>query len=195
MSGFPTNQGLLGATPFVYHVSDHVYVDLMQDLSLSETLIAKEAMEKVMAQTGRSIQNYNANNCRFVDNGFVDAVNSKSQKPTFCEVGAHHQNGKILNKNKVLTTGVQKLLFHGIKMWPQMIDDMSWPFAIKYVAKRLNSLKLDILGRTPESILHGVEVQEIPVNYYHILFFSTYVLYVRLQSDGGAGPPKLELRL
>ena len=48
MSGFITNQSLWVATTFVDHVSDYVYVHLMQDLSLAETLLSKEAMEKVM---------------------------------------------------------------------------------------------------------------------------------------------------
>ena len=46
ISGFLTKHGLWGATKFVDHVSDFVYVHLMQDLSLAETLLAKEAMEK-----------------------------------------------------------------------------------------------------------------------------------------------------
>ena len=50
ISGFLTNQRLWGATTFVDHVSDSVYVHLMRDLSLTETFLAKSAMEKVMAQ-------------------------------------------------------------------------------------------------------------------------------------------------
>ena len=86
----------------------------MRDLSLAETLLAKEAMEKVMAQAGLTIKHYHANNGRFADNGFVDAVNTKSQKLNFCGVGAHHQNGIIENKNKTLTTGARTILLHGI---------------------------------------------------------------------------------
>ena len=92
-----------------------------------------------MAQAGRTVTHYHADNGRFADNGFVDAVNTKSQKLNFCGVGAHHQNGIIENKNKILTTGARTLLLHGIRMWPQMIDDMFWPFAMKAVSERLNS--------------------------------------------------------
>ena len=77
-------------------------------------------------------------------------------------------------------------------MWPQMIDDMFCPFAMKDVAERLKSLQIDTLGQTPESIWHGIEVQEIPVKLYHTLFCLTYALNARLQSAGGAGPPKWE---
>ena len=56
MSGFLTNQRLWGATTFVDHLSNYVYVRLMRDLSLTKTLLEKYAMDKVMAQTGRTVK-------------------------------------------------------------------------------------------------------------------------------------------
>ena len=41
ISGFLTSQHFWGCTNFVDHVSDYVYVNLMRDLSLSETLLTK----------------------------------------------------------------------------------------------------------------------------------------------------------
>ena len=130
----------------------------MRDLSLTKTLIAKSAMEKVMAYAGRTIKHYHKNNGRFSDNGFIDAVNGKDQKITFCGVDAHHQNVIMENKIRILTTGGRKLLLHSRRMWPNMIDEMFWSFAIKAVAERLNSLQLDLTRETPESILHGIEI-------------------------------------
>ena len=72
----------------------------MIDLSLTKKLLAKSSMEKVMAQDGRTVEHYHAENGRFSDNGFIDAVNGKDQKITFCGVGAHHQIGIIENKIK-----------------------------------------------------------------------------------------------
>ena len=149
MSVFLTNQRLWGATTFVDHVSDYVYVHLMGYLSLTETFLAKSAMDKVMSQDGRTVNHYHAKNGRFDDNGFIDAVNGKYQKITFCGVGAHHQNGIIENNNKILTTGGHTLLIHGRYMWPNMIDEMFWPFSIKDFAERLNSLQVDFTGQTP----------------------------------------------
>ena len=80
MSGLLTSKRLWGATTFVDHVSDYVYVHLMRDLGLDETLLAKEAMEKVMTQAGRNVKHYDADNGRFANNGFIDAINSKDQK-------------------------------------------------------------------------------------------------------------------
>ena len=45
MSGFLTNLRIMGATVFVDHFSDHVFVYLMKNHTLEETLLAKEAYE------------------------------------------------------------------------------------------------------------------------------------------------------
>ena len=74
---FLTSQSLWVCTKFIYHVSDFVYVHLMRDLSLVETLLVKAAMEKVMAKAVQSVNRYHAKNCRFADNGFADDINSK----------------------------------------------------------------------------------------------------------------------
>ena len=60
-----------------------------------------------------------------------------------------------------MTTGARTLLLHGMRMWPQMIDEMFWPFSMKAIAERLNILKIYHKGRTPESILHGVNLEDI----------------------------------
>ena len=98
-----------------------MYVHIIQYLTLDETLLAKEAMEKLMAQAGRNVKHYHADNGRFADNGFIDAINTKDQKITFCGVGAHLKNGIIENKNKMLTLGARTLLLYGMRMWPTMI--------------------------------------------------------------------------
>ena len=100
MSGFLTNKRLWGATTFVDHVSDHVYVNLMRDLSLDETILAKEAMEEGMAQAGRYIKYYHADNGRFSDNGFINAIDTKYQKITFCGLGAHHKTALLKTRTK-----------------------------------------------------------------------------------------------
>ena len=72
----------------------------MRDLSLSETLISKAAMYKIMSQAVQPIDHYHSNNSRFSYNGFIDTINEKDQKLTLWGVGAHQQNGIIENKRK-----------------------------------------------------------------------------------------------
>ena len=87
-----------------------------------------------MAQAGRYVKHYHADNGRFADNGFIDDINTKDQKIIFCGVGAHHQNGIIENRNKMLTLGARTLLLQGMRMWPTMIDSIFWLFTMKSVA-------------------------------------------------------------
>ncbi|KAL7519519.1 hypothetical protein ACHAWF_000247, partial [Thalassiosira exigua] len=141
MSGFLTHKRIWGCTTFVDHVSNYVYVHFMRGFTLEETLLAKAAWEKLLAQADRKVKHYHADNGRFHDKGFLDAINNKDQKITFCGVGAHHQNGIVENRNNILTQGARTLLLHGMKMCPQMVDSMFWPFAFKAMAERLNSLQ------------------------------------------------------
>ena len=108
MSAFLTNQRLWGVTTFVDHVSDFFYVHLTRDLSLLETLLANAAMEKTLAQAGRTVKHYHANNGRFADNCFVEPINSKDQNIIFCGVGAHNQNNTVENKDKLLMNGAPR---------------------------------------------------------------------------------------
>ncbi len=65
-----TGQGINGATVIVDHYSDHVYVYLMQDLTLEETLLAKHAYERFLSSIGVTAKAYHADNRRFADQGF-----------------------------------------------------------------------------------------------------------------------------
>ena len=78
MSGFLTSKRIWGCTTRVYRVSDYLYVHLMKELTLDETLLAKEALEKLVAHNGRIITHQHADNGCFADNGFIDAVNANN---------------------------------------------------------------------------------------------------------------------
>ena len=65
-----TNLRVMAATIFVDHFSDHVYVYLMKDLMLSETLLAKHAYERFLASLGIESKAYHADNGHFHRQGF-----------------------------------------------------------------------------------------------------------------------------
>eukprot|EP00986_Skeletonema_menzelii_P004558 scaffold1561_cov129-Skeletonema_menzelii.AAC.11 len=194
MAGELTSSRIWGATVFVDHVTDYVYCHLMSALSLEETLLAKLAYEKLLAQMGHKAKHFRADNGRFADKGFMKSIEDADQTITFCGVGHHGQNGIVEHKNKMLTLGARTLLLHGIRMWPQMIDSMFWPFALKAYAEQMNCLRVDEDGQTPESKMTGIPTTDLPVANYHTLFCPVYVLDSRLQSAGGLGPPKWEPR-
>ena len=106
MSGFPTSDHIWCTTNFCDHASDFVYVHLMRNFTLDETLLAKRAYEKILKQADCTTKHYIADNGRFSNKGFHKDIGNKGQEIIFCGVGAHHQNGIIKNHNKQLTLGV-----------------------------------------------------------------------------------------
>ena len=143
----------------------------------------------MLAQAGRKVRHYHADNGLFAHNGFLDSINQKDQKIIFCAVLAHHQNLIVENKNKMLTLTGRTLLLIGIRHWPEIIDSMFWPFAMKAAAERHNTLSINAQNETPSYLLHDVKVKSIPVKSFHTLFCSVYILDARARSDGGTGPP------
>eukprot|EP00957_Ditylum_brightwellii_P141784 10802997-Ditylum_brightwellii.AAC.1 len=91
-----TNRRIVGATIFVDHFSDFIYVHLMTSLSREETLAAKRGYEHVANKHGVTVQEL-----------------------MFCGVGAHHQNGISENRIKLLTLGGHTLLLHAKCHWPE----------------------------------------------------------------------------
>jgi hypothetical protein len=159
-----------------------------------KTLLAKLAFEKSFAKADCSVKHYQADNGQFSDKVFLAACNNLNQTIEFCGVGTHHQNGIVENRNKQLTQTARVLLLHGMRMWPQMVDQMLWPFAIKAAAERMNSLHIDTDGHTPESKFYGVNIENIPVKTFHTMFCPCCILDSRLHNADSIGPPKREQR-
>ena len=65
---------------------------------------------------------------------------------TFCGVGAHHQNAIVERKIKELTLRARTMLLHAHRYWPEYINTMLLPFALKCAAEQLNTLTVDDNG-------------------------------------------------
>ena len=143
-----------------------------------------------MARAGHPVKAYHADNGCFKEDAFLASCNEKDQSFTLCGVGDYHQNGIIKNRNKYLTLTACTLLLHAMRMWPGMTDTMFWPFALIAAADCLNTLHLNPDRLTPESRLHGVELEELPVKSFHTLFYPVYILDHSLHDADSLGPPK-----
>jgi hypothetical protein len=133
-AGFLTNLRLWGATIFVDHFLDFVFVALMHDLTLNETLLVKTSFKRNVSDGGVTINSYRADNGCFADVGFQQAIKDANQTITFCAVGAHHQNGIVKQRVKELTLISHMLLLHTKRHWPDYVMTMMWPFALKEAA-------------------------------------------------------------
>jgi hypothetical protein len=65
MAGFLTSKQIWGCTTFIDHVSNYIYVHLMKDFTIMETLLAKLAFKKLCARADCSVKHYQADNGQF----------------------------------------------------------------------------------------------------------------------------------
>ncbi len=131
LKGKLTLQQYQAATVFVNHYSRLRYMHLMQSLTSEETYVAKRAFEKFAKQHGVSILHYHAENCRFVDNMFINACGQQRQQLTFCGVNAHFKNGIAKQSIRDLTESARKQLLHAKQNWPAAVHLSLWPYALQ----------------------------------------------------------------
>jgi hypothetical protein len=66
---------------------------LQKTTNADETIDAKEQFERYARLYGMAVRHYPADNGRFADNKFREAVAKEGQSLTFCGVNAYFQNG------------------------------------------------------------------------------------------------------
>jgi hypothetical protein len=102
---------------------------------------AKEEFERYAASHGVTVRHYHADNGRFADNKFRQAVASRGQTLSFCGVNAHFQNGIAERRIRELQEHARTMLIHANKRWPSAITTNLWPYAVR--------MANDILNATP----------------------------------------------
>jgi hypothetical protein len=173
------------ATMFIDHFSRYKYVHLQTSITSEETLEAKVAFEAHSRSLNVQILNYHADNGRFVDNAWIQDVQSKGQTISYCGVNAHWQNG-IAEKNiRDLREHARTSLLHAIDKWPSAINIHLWPFALKHAATVHNSLPTKN-GRSPLELFTQTDVAPNLKN-FHTFGCPVFALEHRLQSQQSVG--------
>ncbi|KAL7461612.1 hypothetical protein ACHAXS_002030 [Conticribra weissflogii] len=90
-----------------------------------------KAFKKLALQGGNTIKLYHADNGRYVDKGFMEALDADNQTITFCAAGAQHQIGIIERQIEVVTEVVCTLLIHVQRHWLECVDTMVWTLLSK----------------------------------------------------------------
>ncbi len=193
MMGFLNNLRIWGTMIFVDHYLNNVFMALMRDLTLDETLLEKSSFERHAYKGGVSIISYCADNGQFADAGFQQAIKGSNQKITYCAVGARHQNGIVEQQIKELTLISRTLLLHPKQHWPNCVSTMMWPFALKEAAYRLKRLSLRSDSQNCEATFFNVDQDFIDPLTHHTFGSPCFVLDSHLQ-PGIGGAPKWEPR-
>jgi hypothetical protein len=139
------------ATVFVDQWSGLDYVHVHRGNTGAEVLEAKVAFERFAAHHGVKILHYHADNGRFAEPTFQQAVKDAGQHITYCGVNAHHQNGRAERRIRTLTESARTQLLHAQHRWPRVINAHLWPYAIKLAS----DLSRNIPRASPEGEKHG----------------------------------------
>ena len=173
----------VGATVFADHFSGLTYVHLMSSLSGDETVEAKQAFERFAAQHGVHVSHYHADNGRFADLKFMEAVKTSHQTLSFCGVGAHHQNGIAERRIRDITETSRTMLLHAQHRWPNTVTCNLWPQALKQAVNIRNALTREMGKSSPLSIFSNTEVQP-NLQHFHPFGCPVDVLDAALQGAG-----------
>lgn len=181
IKGIPTIQRYKAATIFVDHATRYTYVHPQTSTNAEETVQAKLAFETIAANNSIKIQHYHADNGRFAETKFREAINKSRQTISFCGVNAHFQNGVAERKIRDLQEHARTMLIHATKRWPKAITANLWPYALR-VAN-------DVLNETPNLLTGKIPLQEFSksqVNtnkkHWHTFGCPVYILDNDLQS-------------
>ena len=167
LKGKPTVKRYRVATVFVDHYSRVSYAHLQVSTSAEETVLAKEAFERFASGHGVQIRHYHADNGRFAENLFREAVRIKSQTLSFCGVNAHFQNGVAERRIRELQEHARTMLVHAQRRWPQAITAHLWPYALRMANDYHNLLPGCTTDTSPMELLSGTRVSINPSHYHH----------------------------
>ena len=183
MAGFLTNERIVGATVFVDHVTQYIYVHLMKGLTTDATIEAKVACEEVVVT-------------RFVIFELrMDDSRTKNSSMMFMMQainGFLHQNSIAERGIKELTLTARIILLHAQRHWPEYISSILWPLALKSASDRINHLSLNDSLESPLSRISGSANIILPED-FHTWGCPVYVLDHWLQSSN-SGATKWEPR-
>ena len=127
------------ATIFVDHFSALSYVYLQRSTNAEETLAAKASFERYAERHGVKVQSYQADNGRFSETAFMQAIKEANQTITFCGVNAHFQNGVAERRIRSLQDQARTMIIHAQHRWPSAIDAHLWPYALRTANEVFNN--------------------------------------------------------
>ena len=184
IKGWLTTKRYRAATVFVDHYSQLTFVYLQFSTAAEETVQAKKAFEAFAALHGIVVRHYHADNGRFAETKWLEAVHQHRPQQTvsFCGVGAHHQNGIAEKKIRDLQENARTMMLHAAQRWPAAHSVSLWPYAIRMAADAMNSTPRNDKSRvSPIERFANIKIRPQLRN-FHAFGCPVYVLQAPLQT-------------
>ena len=104
------------------------------------------------------------------------------KQSVFCGVGAHYQNSVAESNIRMIVAIARNQLLRAKRHWPEAINTIIWPLALKEAVALHNNFQFDSDGRNPVNKLVGTKC--LPnTKSFHKCGCPVYVLDNRLQAD------------
>ena len=175
LEGKHTRDRIMAATVYFDHFSGYSYIHLQCSTDTEDTILSKYAFEQLFLTNDVTVSSYMADNGRFAEKGYRDAIRNSKQTITYCGVGSHHQNGIVERHIGELTSSARTLLLHAKRRWPKAIGTILWPFALKAAEFKHNHLKLNQDGLAPAHLFSGSKY-DFELSMHHTWGFPIFVL-------------------
>jgi hypothetical protein len=144
------------------------------------------AFERFADSYGVKILKYHADNGRFAENVWKQAISEKNQQLTFSGVGAHHQNGRAEKRIRDIQDLARTSIIHAHRRWPSAVDNRLWPYALRHANHALNNTQFPGEEKTPLEKFSRTDVAP-NLDHHHPFGCPAYALDGRIRS-GMKGP-------
>jgi transposase InsO family protein len=178
--GIPTNKLYKYATIFVDHYRRLGFIYLQQQLTSEETVNAKKAFKTYAATYGVKILHYHADNGRFADKAFRQAISEKGQTISFCGINAHWQNGVAERRIRELQENANTMLLYAQRRWPDAINKHLWPYMLRMANNIHNNVPIKDEKDSPLEKFSGTKIAP-HLRHFHHFGCPTYVLDGKIQ--------------
>jgi transposase InsO family protein len=182
LKGKPSKDAYHACTFFIDHASNKVNIPLNLSTGAEEAVQAKRRFERMANEHGFYIRKYHGNNGVFATASFCSSCELLNQAIDFSGVGAKHQNDIAERMIGTITRRALTMLIHAIRLWPDVITEDLWPFALKLAVDIHNSAPT-ISGLSPDEIFSGHKSTKNRFRDYHPFGCPVFVLEASLQ-DG-----------
>jgi len=182
LKGRPSKESYHACTFFTDHASNKVHITLHHSTGANEALHAKHHFEMLAADNNVKILEYHGDNGVYATSEFKSSCELLQQRLVHSGVGAKHQNGVAERMIGTITRRARTMLLHAMRLWPDIITEDLWPFALKLAVDIHNSTP-GTSGLSPDEIFSGQKCTRNRLADFHTFGCPVFVLEASLQ-DG-----------
>ena len=142
------------ATLFVDDASSFCHLTLHHSTTAKEALDAKHCFEKVASDFGVHPKHYHGDNGIFASSIFKQVCMTANQRLNFSALMAKWQNGVVECHIRTLTERARTMLLNAMHIWPNIITQDLWTFALKLAVDVHNNTP-GVSGLSPIDIFSG----------------------------------------